>query len=115
MKVLEIIGNVGRNAERATTGTGRELMKFSVGVTNRDATTTWISVLATYREGIFPYIVKGKQIFVRGSFDLKVYKNEVQVDLFGDSIELLGRKEETSATPVNSTVSVPQQRVEDTY
>lgn len=115
MKCLEIIGNVGRDAERTTTAKGRELMRFSVGVSNEDGSTLWISVLTNYREGLFPYIKKGKQIFLRGRFDCKVYKNEVQVDLFAENIELLGRKEETQSQPVNESVSIPQQPEPETF
>lgn len=108
MKNLEIIGNVGRNAERVSAATGKELMRFSVAATNRDGSTLWISVLCNYREGVFPYIVKGKQVFVSGGFDFRVFNGVATVDLFADRIELLGKKEEPERGQVGESVTIPQ-------
>lgn len=107
MKKVEFIGNVGRNAERTQTANGRELMKFSIGVSLRDSSTMWVSVITNYREGIFPYIVKGKQVFVAGDFSVSVYNGSPCVDCFADVIELLGGKISTEAIQVNESVSIP--------
>ena len=114
MKSIELIGNVGRNAEKITTAGGREMMRFSLAVSNRNAETIWFSVLANHREKIFPYIVKGKQLFVSGDFDLRLYNGQPTLDVFADKIELIGAKVETNASAVTNEVSTPQAPTEET-
>lgn len=108
MKTIDLIGNAGRNAERSVTSAGREIMRFSLAVTNRDGSTVWCSVITNFREGLFPYIVKGKQLFVRGDFDVKLYNGQPTIDVYADKIELIGAKVETEAQQVNESVSIPQ-------
>lgn len=118
MKCIDLIGNVGRNAERVTATTGKELMKFSLAISNRDGSTMWCSVISNLREGIFPYIVKGKQLFVRGDFDVKLYNGVPTIDVYADRIELIGAKVETTTTAVTESAAVPQgEKVQesDTY
>lgn len=96
MKTIFLVGNLGRDAERKTTANGRELMTLNVAVTNRDKSTTWFGVVANYQEGLFPYLVKGRNVAVVGEFDAKVYQNAVDFTVFADNIGLAGGGDKTN-------------------
>lgn len=100
MKYLQIIGNLGRDAETRTSAKGNDLMRFSVAVKSRNGETIWVNVLMNMREYVFPYLKKGRQVFVAGDFDLSLYKGTVSVDLFADRIELCGGKSETQTEEI---------------
>lgn len=105
MKRLAIIGNVGRNADKKVATNGREFMSFSVAVSQRDSTTMWVSVVAPARDGIIPYIVKGRQIYCEGDLEVKMYKNAPEIDLFADVIELVGNKTDVQSSQLNESVT----------
>lgn len=101
MKCIEIIGNIGRNAECVTTADGREKMRFSVAVTIAKDKTLWFGVLARLQDKLLPYLVKGRQVFIRGDFDVKCYNGETEISVFPERIELVGKTEqaETAVAP----------------
>lgn len=109
MKTIDLIGNVGRDAKQTTTANGKDIMRFSLGVTNRDGSTTWISVVATYRPNLVNYIVKGRQLFVRGDFDARVYNDEVEINCYADKIELIGKKCENETVISTELVQTPNE------
>lgn len=98
MKCIEIIGNIGRNAERVTTTDGTEKMRFSVAVTIAKDKTLWLGVLARLQDKLLPYLVKGRQVFIRGDFDVKCYNGEPEISLFPERIELIGKTEQAEVT-----------------
>lgn len=105
MKQIQIIGNIGRNAEAVTTTLGREKMRFSVAVsTNSKKETTWFSVLANMQEKLMPYLVKGRQIYVSGDFAANVYNNAAEITIFANHIELCGGGKETTENDDEETI-----------
>ena len=107
MLQCEVIGNIGKDAEVKEFG-GKNYVSFNVAHSERkmkgDGTpseqTVWVSVL-WYGEGrgIFPYLKKGRQVFVRGRMYTKAYldKNgnpQTAVNLNASEVTLLGARTE---------------------
>lgn len=90
MKQLQIIGNLGKDAQVITMTDGSERMKFSVAVANSKNETTWFSVLSRKIEGVLPYLIKGKQVFVQGNFHGEIYEGQISYSIYADKIELCG-------------------------
>lgn len=90
---LLVLGNLGNVPTVRTAANGREFMTFSVASTNRDKSTTWVNVIANKMENILPYLEKGRQVLVSGSCEVKVYKNEPDIQLHADWVQLAGNKE----------------------
>lgn len=82
MLKLEIIGNLGADAERKNMN-GGSFVSFRVAhskkVTNPSTgeikeETAWISCTLNGDGGkLFPYLVKGQKIFIRGNGDLRLF------------------------------------------
>ena len=97
MKCISIIGNIGANAVRRTTSDGRELMSFNVAV-NQGETAIWFNCVGVLRERVFPFLVKGQCVCVIGDLQAKIYKNDLDLSVSIDKIELCGaRPKETEA------------------
>lgn len=79
---IEVIGNLGANAE-VKTGAGNSFISFRLGHTDkfRDQNgnevneTTWVSCAMKYagHERLVPYLTTGKKLFVRGFLSTRVY------------------------------------------
>lgn len=105
MILLSIIGNLGGVPNVRTTAEGREFMSFSVAVTNRDKSTTWVSVSANMQSSLLPYMTKGRQVYVRGDMRVEMYKNEPSINVHAERIELCGGKDkeqDTEPAPVEN-------------
>lgn len=94
MKQLTIIGNIGANAVRRTTSEGRELMTFNVAVNQRDTQPVWFNCIGTFREKVFPYLLKGQCICVTGDLRASIYNNAIDLQISIDNLELCGAKPE---------------------
>lgn len=107
MLQCEVIGNIGKDAEIKEFG-GKNYVSFNVAHSERkmkvDGTsseqTVWVSVL-WYGEGrgIFPYLKKGRQVFVRGRMYLKAYQDkngttQVTVNVNASEVTLCGARAE---------------------
>lgn len=90
MKQLQIIGNLGGDAQLRTLANGKELMTFNVAVTTKTGT-EWMSVAANKIEGVLPYLTKGRQVYVQGRPEFKVYNGNIDISIYADHIELTGR------------------------
>lgn len=90
MLSVEIIGNIGRNAEPVVMSDGREKMRFSVCVDTQADKSIWCGVLAPMSSKLMPYLVKGKQVFVRGGLKVDIYNGGIELSIFSDRIELCG-------------------------
>lgn len=107
---LLILGNLGSAPTVRTAANGREFMTFSVASTNRDKSTTWVNCVANKMESILPYLEKGRQVLVQGSCEIKVYKNEPDISLHADWIQLAGER-----VNKDSSQEVPTPQEADTY
>lgn len=99
MRQITIVGNVGRDAEQRMSATsGKGFWTFSVADNTREKT-IWVNVVCYRYEGIAPYVKKGRQVLVQGSFDIGMFKNEPDITLYADHIELLGRRDDSENAP----------------
>lgn len=102
MKQITIIGNIGSQAIRRTTTDGREIMSFSVAVSRKDSDATWFNCVGLLRNNLIDYLVKGQGVCVVGDLSAAVYQNRPDLTVNIDRIELIGRRPEDAATPVES-------------
>ena len=101
MKCITIVGNLGANAVRRMTSDGRELMTFSVAVSERKDETVWFNVVTSLRDKLFPYLLKGQCVSVIGDLSIGMYNNKPDLTVNADRIELCGKAPESS-TPVET-------------
>lgn len=109
MLKLEIIGNIGSDAEVKEFG-GKKYVSFSVACTeyskdqkgNKTEYTTWVSIL-WYGDGggLFTYLKKGAKVFVRGKFKVDMYTDrngnqQAAINVSASEVQLCGVKGETS-------------------
>jgi single-strand DNA-binding protein len=100
MRRVEIIGNLGRDAELKATNSGTSVLNFSVGASGsrKDDETVWHScaLFGKRAESLAGYLKKGQKVFVRGEYKLRQWskgdKSGVDVDVTADEVELLSPK-----------------------
>ena len=102
MKSITIIGNLGANAVVRTTSEGKQLMSFNVAVNKADGTAIWFNCVGNLREKVLPYLVKGQTVCVIGDLNADLYKNQIDLSVNIDRIELCG------SAPANTNSSQPQ-------
>lgn len=108
MRQLTIVGNIGTEpAKRIAAKSGKEFFTFSVADNSRDKT-LWFNVICYRFNNIFPYLTKGRQVLVQGSFDVEVFKDSPDISLYADVVELLGRRDDMQPVANNGAVS-PQE------
>lgn len=105
MKQITIIGNLGANAVRRTASDGRELMTFSVAV-SAASTTTWFNCVGSFREKIFPYLVKGQCVCVVGDLSASLYKQNIDLTVNIDRLELCGKAPVSESNAANTETQV---------
>lgn len=108
MLQAELIGNLGANAEVVTVDGGK-FIKFRVAHTDswtengeRKSRTTWVDCTMSCVNGVvpavFPYLLMGQSIYVRGTISTRVYSSQKDrcmkagITIRVVSIELLGGK-----------------------
>lgn len=109
MRRVEIIGNLGRDAELKVTNSGTSVLNFSVGASGsrKEDETVWHScaLFGKRAESLSQYLKKGQKVFVRGEFKLRQWskgdRHGVDVDVTADEVELLGGKPTDSASNSN--------------
>lgn len=94
MKQITIIGNIGANAVLRTASEGRQLMSFNVAVNQTDGTTLWFNCIGAMREKLFPYLVKGQCVCVMGDLQARIYKQDIDLGVNIDKVELCGKAPE---------------------
>lgn len=109
MLQLEVIGNIGNDAEIKEFG-GKKYVSFNVAHSERrkDAngtsieSTTWVSVL-WYGDGggLTQYLKKGCKVFVRGRMSVKSYQDrngntQIAVNVNANEVNLCGVRGEQS-------------------
>lgn len=103
MKEISIIGNLGANAVRRTASDGRELMTFNVAVNVKNQQPIWFNCIGTFREKLFPFLIRGQAVCVVGDLSASVYQNSPDLQISIDKIELVGAAPEQSSQE-NATV-----------
>lgn len=108
------MGNIGNPAQTRVTADGKQLVTFSIAVNNRDKSTTWYGIVGRVSDNLLPYLSKGRQVFVMGDLEVKMYNGNIDLSVFADRIELCGNgKEETPnnnpPTPQTTPTNTPPQ------
>ena len=108
---IQAIGNLGRDAETKQMQDGSTMIRFSVGVSQKDKPTQWISCAMFRNAGqstaIVQYLIKGQKVYIEGIPATEVYNGAAYLNCRVGAIELLGAKQETqpaaqpAATPAS--------------
>ena len=100
---ITAIGHIGKDAEKATTGSGKEIIRFSFAVSvgyGDKKTTNWFDVLTFSKlpDWKFDLLKKGANAVVQGDFKETVSKkdgkNYHHLNILADTIEVFSKKEE---------------------
>lgn len=120
---LQIIGNLGKDAEMKTIN-GKNYISYSVAHTDKEFT-TWIDVMQFTRDenpGILPYLTKGTKVYAEGNPSTSAYATKdgiakASLTLWAFHVQLLGTKTRTSEEPQQQQYQAPQQSPtdEDSY
>ena len=106
MARVEVIGNLGRDGEVTYNDKGDPRIVFTVAHSPRvqqgqPERTAWYrcTLFGKPAESLSQYLVKGKQVFVRGDLDVREYKGNdgqtrTSLDIFVKEIELLGSRQD---------------------
>ena len=105
MRRVEIIGNLGRDAELKVTNSGISVLNFTVAAkgSRKEDESQWHScaLFGKRAETLGQYLKKGQKVFVRGEYKIRAWskgdKSGVDVDVTADEVELLGSKPNESA------------------
>ena len=106
LSIIQIIGNIGRDAELRMTPAGKAVAEFGVAVNRvfnangaRKEETDWynVSVWGKQADIAAQYAKKGGSIFVSGRFTPRTYvdksgANRVSYDISADSFQMLGAR-----------------------
>ena len=89
MKVITIFGRLTKDCEVRQTDTGK-FVTFSVAVNEgyKENQTAIFFDVAYNREGIAPYLTKGKQVTVHGDFKTNVYNDKTYLKIQAYKVEL---------------------------
>ena len=106
MQIIQLIGNLGRDAEVKHIGE-RDYLSFSVACTEKksgEETTSWYSILYPYQESLLPFLKKGQQVYVSGRLKAGIYQNQqsfgIDLSVFATTLQLCGSKREESTPTV---------------
>jgi single-strand DNA-binding protein len=124
MNNISIVGNIGRDIETRTTGSGKTVVNFSVGVRNsrkdKDGQygTSWFNVHAWGQtaEFVSNHLEKGMRVGVCGSFEQREYEKDgerkVVWDLHASSVESL-QPRPSQDNPASAKASPKPKSTED--
>ena len=112
MNNIQIIGNIGKDAEIKTTPNGKRYISFSVATNekvNGEKQTTWFNctkwLQPTDNGTVANYIKKGGQIFASGKVSARVYESKAYLEVNVATIELIGSAQDSAS---NEHVQQPQ-------
>lgn len=102
MRRIEIIGNLGSDAELKVIGAGTSVLNFSVAAksSRKDDDSIWhkCALFGKRAESLAEYLKKGQRVFVRGEYKIRKWesgeRSGIDVEVTADEIELLGDKKE---------------------
>lgn len=97
MLKLQIIGNLGSDAEKKASKSGREYVQFNVAHDRgKDKPSTWVRVcwFDGANSRIEPYLKKGAKVAVTGDVSVEVYTANngvpsVAITLYPDSVDIV--------------------------
>lgn len=106
MKQIQIIGNIGKDAEVKKFG-DTEYTTFTVAVTEKvkeETVTTWFDCLKYgTNDKLRPYLLKGSKVFVQGNLSVKTSEKDgktyTNINVNVSSLELIGSKSESAPAP----------------
>lgn len=107
MRRVEIIGNLGKDAELKVVGQGTDVLNFSVAAkgSKKDSEAEWFrcALFGKRAVSLAEYLKKGQKVFVRGEFGLRKWENNgksgTDLDVNVDEVELLGSGEAKKSEP----------------
>lgn len=109
MRRIEIIGNLGKDAELKVVGQNNtDVLNFSVAAKGgkKDSESTWFScaLFGARAAKLAEYLKKGQRVFVRGEVTVRKWeaaggKSGVDMDVNVDELELIGDKKEAREEP----------------
>lgn len=93
MNIIHFTGNVGRDAEHRSVGSG-EVCNFTVAVKQgygADAPTAWyrVEVWGKRAAGLTPHITKGLKVAIAGEFIIDEYEGKPQYKVKAGEVEFL--------------------------
>lgn len=114
---LQVIGNLGKDCI-VNTVNGKNVINFTVAHTeryrdsqgNNQEKTTWVDCAYwTDRTAVSPYLVKGKQVFVEGTPEVRTFTRGdgtagASLSLRVREVQLLGGRGDSSVSPAGATV-----------
>jgi len=118
---LQVIGNLGKDAKKKETTSGKPFIEFSVAHTekyrdgegNQKEKTIWVNCTWwTEKSGILPYLTKGATIYTEGQPDVRAYTpNGADVPkavqtLRVSMVQLLGNRNESHPDTRNEPTPV---------
>ena len=104
MKVITIFGRLTKDGEVRETSRGK-FVTFSVAVNDgyKENQTTIYFDVAYNKEGIAPYLTKGKQVTVHGDFKTTVHNDKTYLKIQAYRVELgAGETRQRDMTPVKN-------------
>jgi single-strand DNA-binding protein len=124
MLKLQIIGNIGKDAEQKQVG-DKTVINFSVCHTenwkdkdgNKCSKATWVECAQwTEKVGLLPYLTKGTMVYVEGVPEASAYQNKEgtavgTIRLKVGAIQLLGGNKNESAPQAAAEVPTVQRQV----
>lgn len=111
MNNCTFIGNVGKDAELKTFDSGKQVINFSIAVSEgkgEHKKTTWIEC-AKFGEktGILPYLKKGTQVAVTGNISLRTWDGGAAIALRVAEVQLIGGKPANEQSTGNNQSEQP--------
>jgi len=113
MNILTVTGNLGKDAEVRTAGSGT-VCSFSVAMTagyGDKKQTVWIdcSVWGKQAEGALPgYLKKGQQVAVSGELSTREHEGKTYLQLRCNTVDLIGKKEDNQSSATSPPAPVAQ-------
>lgn len=114
MLKLEIIGNIGRDAEIFSANDGKQYMSFSLAAeTNgKNNNTIWIDCTMNASESLKKYLTKGTSVYISGRPNARCYTNKngeivPSLGCFVHDLQLLGGSKSKEAQQQEQNANVP--------
>ena len=119
MNKLIIIGNLVRDPELRTTGSGISVCTFTVAVNRRraqegqpEADFVRITAWRQLGENCQKFLAKGRKVFVSGPVSVSTYEGRdgqthASLEMTADDVEFLSSRNEAGAAPMAAPASAP--------
>lgn len=121
---VNLVGNIGRDPELRTTGSGTNILSFSLAVNDRtrDANgewteyTNWIDIIVFGERGkaLSRHLAKGMRIAVNGRLHYSSWEKDGQkrskIEVIANDIDFMQRKEDGGGNKATPTYSTPKKQ-----